>query len=177
MKVVMKSWTIAPSLPNTTALHESKLNFAAPYSLLHSSNFTSSAQQKMSKEAHVRKPWPDSAMTDSFFWPCSVPVLKKYIMSYYWFLTSLSLMNANLTTMLSNLCAQIFELFKISIWKQKVRPWNKTFKRTLLRGRSRETEAVPAWLGVHSMENWSQNCYKWLQLIQDLVLENYEKRE
>lgn len=86
-------------------------------------------------------------------------------------------MNANLTTMLSNLCVQIFELFKISIWKQKVRSWNKTFKRTLLRGRSRETEAVPAWLGVHSMENWSQNCYKWLQLIQDLVLENYEKRE
>lgn len=48
-------------------------------------------------------------------------------MSYYWFLTSFALINANFTTVLNTVCVKILELFKISLWKQQVRSWIKTF--------------------------------------------------
>lgn len=88
----------APFPPtNPWILHCTNPNLFCWYSLLHLSQLTGSAQQKLS-QGHVRKPLSENARTDQF----CVSVYKTHcahIMSYYWFLTSLALSNANLTTM------------------------------------------------------------------------------
>lgn len=67
MKVAMKSEVLL--LPLQIPPHCTNTNsyFAVPYSVFHSSHLTSSAQQKMSWEAHVKKSWPDNAITDQVF--------------------------------------------------------------------------------------------------------------
>ena len=62
--------------------------------------------------------WLSSFLT--IFCPSFEKIHCDYIsfMSYYWSLTSLVLINVNLTTKLNKLWVQILELFKTSLWKR-----------------------------------------------------------